>query len=135
VIYAASAWLVLPDGRVVLQRRDGKARISANLLSSFGGGVEDGEKPEETIRRELSEETSLDVSKLNLRPLFDVEWVHPETKEVVSDSIFKASIPSLNFQVFEGVGAEAYSLDELYKRDDISVVVEAVLLTLGSKKE
>jgi 8-oxo-dGTP pyrophosphatase MutT (NUDIX family) len=124
---ASSAWLLLPDGKVVLQRRDSKSSASANLLATFGGGAKDGESPLEVVGRELNEETSLDVDALNFEYMFDVEWIHPKNNRKVIDSIFKVKIQSVNFKVFEGAGVESYSLDNLAKRDDLSLGMKEII--------
>jgi len=124
---AASAWLVLPDGRVVLQRRDSKSKISSNLLATFGGGTEADETPEQTIRRELSEETDLKTNELKLEYMFDIEWIHPENQQKVIDSVFKIKIDSMDFKVFEGAGAEVYDFDELFERNDLSLGMKKLI--------
>lgn len=62
----ASMTIVLdPHERVLLNLRDDKPNILyPNHWAILGGQVEDGESPEETARRELSEEVGLLVEKL-----------------------------------------------------------------------
>jgi 8-oxo-dGTP diphosphatase len=114
-------WLVLPNGRVVLQRRDLRTNVSPGLLGLFGGHIEPGESPEAAIRRELSEETSLDVSKLAIEHIGDTELPHPNDRTIMRKLYFyKAAIDSDDFDVFEGAGAETYSVEELKKRRDLA---------------
>jgi 8-oxo-dGTP pyrophosphatase MutT (NUDIX family) len=56
--------LVDGQGRILMQHRDAKARVSANQWSFPGGAIEPGEEPEEAAHRELLEETGLTVSGL-----------------------------------------------------------------------
>jgi 8-oxo-dGTP pyrophosphatase MutT (NUDIX family) len=105
------------------------------MLGTFGGHTEGNETPEETVRRELSEETSLQVATLQLGQLFSVEVVVGANKDEMRNFVFEARIESMDFEVFEGKGAEAYSLEELSKRNDISVVVIEILKKLKENKE
>jgi 8-oxo-dGTP diphosphatase len=67
VLVAACA-LVDADGRVLLaQRPAGKSM--AGLWEFPGGKVEPGERPEETLIRELKEELGIDVNEACLAPL------------------------------------------------------------------
>lgn len=114
-------WLVLPNGKVVLQRRDKKTNISPGLLGLFGGHVEDGETPEEALNRELSEETSLDVPSLNISKVASVELPHPNDPATMRTLyIYRAAIDSDDFDVFEGEGSETYSITELKVRQDLA---------------
>ncbi|MFA5987205.1 MAG: NUDIX domain-containing protein [Candidatus Paceibacterota bacterium] len=59
----AGALLVTSRGGVLMQRRDDKIGIqNPGLVTTFGGLVETGEKPEQTLLRELKEEVSLSLS-------------------------------------------------------------------------
>lgn len=57
--------------QIVLHRRPETVRLCPGMLQFLGGHVEPGEHPKETARRELGEETTLDTSVLQLRPLWD----------------------------------------------------------------
>ena len=58
VLWVAACALIDADGRVLSQRPDGKDH--AGLWEFPGGKIEDGERPEETIDRELYEELSVE---------------------------------------------------------------------------
>lgn len=65
--HVVSAILWVDDGRVLLQQRDTKPDLSySGCWTLFGGQVEDGETPDEAIRRELIEELELDDQPLAL---------------------------------------------------------------------
>ncbi|MGE0230837.1 MAG: (deoxy)nucleoside triphosphate pyrophosphohydrolase [Flavobacteriaceae bacterium] len=67
-VLVAAAALVDGDGRVLIaQRPSGKPM--AGLWEFPGGKVEPGERPEETVIRELAEELGIDVSEGCLAPL------------------------------------------------------------------
>ena len=66
----AGVILLLPDQRVVLQRRDKHAHIvNPGLVSLFGGVVEKGRAFVEAAVRELREELELRITETALEPL------------------------------------------------------------------
>jgi 8-oxo-dGTP diphosphatase len=68
LLLVAAVALVDADGRVLLaQRPEGKPM--AGLWEFPGGKVEDGERPEETLIRELREELGIAVEEPCLAPL------------------------------------------------------------------
>ncbi|MEJ2377375.1 MAG: 8-oxo-dGTP diphosphatase MutT [Pseudolabrys sp.] len=76
VLVAACA-LVDADGRVLIaQRPEGKPM--AGLWEFPGGKVEPGERPEETLIRELREELGIVVSEPCLAPLTFASHVYPD---------------------------------------------------------
>ena len=68
VVYVVAAALIDPAGKILLaQRPEGKAM--AGLWEFPGGKIEPGERPEQALTRELSEELSITVSESDLIPL------------------------------------------------------------------
>jgi 8-oxo-dGTP diphosphatase len=68
LVLVAACALIDPDGRVLLaQRPEGKAM--AGLWEFPGGKVEAGERPEESLIRELKEELGIVVNEECLAPL------------------------------------------------------------------
>lgn len=55
--------LVDPGGRILLQHRDANAPASPNKWSAPGGHMEAGETAEQTARREILEETGLQIDQ------------------------------------------------------------------------
>src|SRR6202040_721869 len=59
---ASAALLVLEDGRYLLQLRDDKPEIWYPAhWGCFGGAADPGEKPADTVRREIREELALEI--------------------------------------------------------------------------
>ena len=73
------AFVVDADGRVLLQERDEHAPVAAEQWGIVGGHVEPGEEWPAAMRRELLEETGLDVEPGQLSIWYDGDHT-PETK-------------------------------------------------------
>jgi 8-oxo-dGTP diphosphatase len=76
VLVAACA-LVDSDGRVLLAERPA-GKPMAGLWEFPGGKVEPGERPEQTLIRELKEELGIAVSEPCLAPLTFASHVYPD---------------------------------------------------------
>ncbi len=77
LVLVAACALVDTDGRVLIARRpDGKPM--AGLWEFPGGKIEDGERPEQTLIRELKEELGITVSEDCLAPLAFASHAYPD---------------------------------------------------------
>ena len=77
VVVVAACALVDADGRVLLaQRPEGKPM--SGLWEFPGGKVETGERPEETLIRELEEELGIVVKEACLAPLTFASHTYPD---------------------------------------------------------
>ncbi len=106
-----------------MQRRTSDAPYALGKLGVFGGQKNNNESPDECIRRELKEETSLDIKTLNITALSDFiisKGVYPEDRRFF---VYESSIPKAEFAIFEGAAIEVYGIEELKGRQDL---VEAV---------
>jgi 8-oxo-dGTP pyrophosphatase MutT (NUDIX family) len=123
----AGVCLVLPDGKLVLQRRTQDAPYGAGMLGIFGGMMEPGESSEACIARELEEETSLIAKNLKLQ--LRTDFTLPASDDYPVDRhfyIYISPIGDASFDVYEGDGAEVYTKDELATRDDLSFLAECL---------
>ena len=125
--------LELPDGRLVLHRRDDKAPSSPGMLGLFGGGIEEEEEPLSAAKRELAEETSLNVKSLDFQALPALDYQSDDWGQV-KFHIYKIKISSEEFKTYEGVGPEAYTMNELIKRSDLAGSTKAILGVLSDGK-
>ncbi len=77
IVLVAACALIDADGRVLIAKRpDGKAL--AGLWEFPGGKVEAGERPEQTLIRELDEELGITVKEACLAPLTFASHAYPE---------------------------------------------------------
>jgi 8-oxo-dGTP diphosphatase len=77
LILVAACALVDPDGRVLIAQRP-PGKTMAGLWELPGGKVEDGERPEDALIRELEEELGIVVNEACLAPLTFASHVYPE---------------------------------------------------------
>ena len=68
LVLVAACALIDPDGRVLVSQRPA-GKMMAGLWEFPGGKVESGERPEQTLIRELNEELGIIVSEDCLAPL------------------------------------------------------------------
>ena len=111
----------LPDNKLVLQRRTKDAPYGAGLLGIFGGHVEANETPDQCVLREIKEETNLNTDKLGLRSI--TNFILPASKDFNKDRhffLYEGNIDDDTFDVYEGDRAEAYTINELKNRDDLT---------------
>jgi len=111
----AACLLALPDGKFVFERRTKDAPVSASMLSLFGGHLEVGESDLHAVRREMSEETSLDISDLHVK---HIGRFRSAIRKADMD-LYIAHVTSQNFKVFEGERPEVYGIDEVLSRGDL----------------
>jgi 8-oxo-dGTP diphosphatase len=77
IVLVAACALVDPDGRVLIAQRP-LGKPMAGLWEFPGGKVEDGERPEYTLIRELREELTITVSEACLAPLAFASHPYPD---------------------------------------------------------
>ena len=80
------------QGEILLQDRRSRSKWGEEY-GFFGGTVEDGETPEQTIRRELEEELELTNTELEL--FREYQHQNPSTGVIVDRTVYLANIPDL----------------------------------------
>lgn len=118
-----------------MQRRDMQAPTAPGMLDTFGGHLEAGEKASEAFVRELHEETSLPPLPYTYLGMYVIPKNSTGYKADHHIYMYKIHIDSNSphFKVFEGKGAEAYTMDELLEREDVERDTKHILQSL--KKE
>ncbi len=106
------ALTILKNGsKYCFQHRDNKPGIaSPGLFAGFGGAIESDETPLQAAKRELSEETSLDVDKMKFKELGRLDL---SREGLGIRYVFVADIIELDFEVYEGQGKVQLSIDEI----------------------
>jgi 8-oxo-dGTP diphosphatase len=77
IVLVAACALIDADGRVLLAERPA-GKPMAGLWEFPGGKVETGERPEQTLIRELNEELGITVSEPCLAPLTFASHAYPD---------------------------------------------------------
>lgn len=77
VVLVAACAMIDTDGRVLLAERP-KGKTMAGLWEFPGGKVEPGERPEQTLIRELNEELDVVVNESCLAPLTFASHAYPD---------------------------------------------------------
>ena len=128
--------LIIKEQKIVLVDKcggpyDGK-------LDLPGGTIEWGEKPEETLIRELKEEVGIDVKKYYLLDVNSclVEWLHNDDLESVHHIGIFYIIENYDNEILNDIeitnlnddskGAKFYNIEDLRKKDLSNIAVIAI---------
>lgn len=119
--------LIINDGKIVLiKKANGPYKGKLDLP---GGTIEFGERPEETVIRELKEEVGIDVKSLTLLKTDSVliEWKHKGNEEQIHHIGIIYKIDEYDNEILSNIeldrnnddslGAEFYEIDKLSKNN------------------
>ena len=113
--YRRVAMLTLRDstGRLLLQHRTKNSPVLPDHWSFFGGGIEDGETPKQSLKREIKEELGIDLKK----PRFFKRYEQKEEKGLYEKFLFTGNLDwplkVLKKQQTEGDDAQVFSEEEI----------------------
>ncbi|MDD3145294.1 MAG: NUDIX hydrolase [Candidatus Gracilibacteria bacterium] len=113
------------NNQILLQER-GDYSKHGEEWAFFGGGIEEGETPEEGFLREAKEELGLDMGDFDYKHIGDYIFEFPE--RIIYRSIFliKTNLKETDFTVYEGKSAKYFDLEEAKKLKFISPVDETI---------
>ena len=77
LILVAACALIDADGRVLIAKRP-EGKTMAGLWEFPGGKVESGERPEETVKREMREELGVRIEEASLTPFVFASHSYPD---------------------------------------------------------
>jgi ADP-ribose pyrophosphatase YjhB (NUDIX family) len=103
--------IVTEDGGLLLHHRDNKPEIpNPDCWAGFGGAVEDGETVEDAVRREVGEETGLQIAD----PIFLTEAVdHEGDGRTVSLFYIVGGVKPDDIDLHEGAGVGVHRIEDL----------------------
>jgi len=106
--------LISAKGKVLLQQRDENASWNKNLWSEFGGQIEQGETPEEAIKRELKEELGIKIKELKLFKRYNLERKEGIYEQFIFTAKLNYPLKQLRQNQQEGKGLNLFSFKEIF---------------------
>lgn len=120
---AIAALLMLDDGRYIMQLRDPKPEIFyPDHWGCFGGAVDAGEVPEQTLRRELQEELEFCPTEAQEFTRFDFDF-RPLGQGRVYRIYYEVPVSAESFSRFvlhEGTQVRAFSVAEILSQPRVT---------------
>ncbi len=123
------------DGRILLQHKDAGHKTLTNHWCFFGGSIEEGETPEQAVRREAKEELQIELDCLKLWKKYEFDDKNEHHIHYYFTAPLKHSIEQLKKQQLEGDDLALFTLEDLkgkilYK-PEIKILKEALQKTNG----
>lgn len=120
---AVAAILLLEDGRYVMQLRDAVPHIFfPDHWGCFGGAVDDGEEPQQTLRRELYEELEFMLTEAREFTRFDFDFGFFGQKAVfrIYYEVLVSAAAYSRFVLHEGAQFHAFSATEILSQPNVT---------------
>jgi len=110
---------------LLLKRSDYEKQWMPNKWALVGGGIEKGESPEEACKREIKEETGLEIKKFVKS--FTIQR-RPESIEHIFACRYDGDPTDIELDGKENVGYGWYDVEEMDYLDIVPNLVEYIML-------
>ena len=115
----ASAIILDPLNRILLQRKDSAYVLGPGKWCLWGGHIKEGERAEETVKREIEEELGIKIDKLLFFGEFPYEQILGDKKIKLHQKIFiirfNGDLKKISLR--EGAGFSLFEASELQRLD------------------
>jgi len=105
--------LITNKGMILLQYRDKNAKWNRDSWSEFGGQIEEGETPEEAIKRELREELGIELTDLKFFKKYKLQRKKGVYEQFVFTASFNYPLDKLKKQQKEGKDLALFNYKEI----------------------
>ena len=109
----AGVILVGNKDRVLLQHRDDNTSWHPNHWGIFGGQIEKGETPEQTVRREAKEEIGIELTNLEFFKRYELNREEGIYEAFLFVAPLTVSVEKIREQQTEGQGLGLFAFDEI----------------------
>ena len=101
------------EGRILLQKRDNRAPKYPGMWGFFGGSIEEGESPEQALRREALEELSLKNVKFRFFGRYKIKESDGLNEKFLFVALLDVPLGHLRKNQKEGETLGMFSFDDL----------------------
>jgi len=108
----AGVILIASNGTILLQYRDKDSKWNQDSWSEFGGQIEEGETPEEAVKRELKEELGIELADLKFFKKYELQRKKGIYEQFVFTATLNPSLKDLKKQQKEGKDLALFTYEE-----------------------
>lgn len=126
--------ILINDNKVLLHLRDNKEYLpSANMWSLLGGIIDEGEKPEETIIREIKEEIGIEIKnptliKVQNRKEVDLDVTDYIFKDVISCELSELTLTEgQKIEYFDYETALPLNISPHFKKHILNILKDLIV--------
>lgn len=119
IFHIASAIILDPLNRILLQRKDSGYKLGPGKWCLWGGHIKEGETAEEAIKREIEEELGIKINDVLFLEEFVYEQILEDKKIIINHEIFIIKFDGnlKKISLGEGAGFSLFEESELQRLD------------------